>query len=620
MSTATPRTFRFSPRPNRKILCALVASVLLLLGAATHAATRYVRLGGADTGDCTPSSEACATIAYAKSQSFAGDTILVGRSAFDFGPLTQSATIDFPLTIEGRAITTFPQVSWIACSGDDCPTVVPPADQPALLIDLPSPGLVEVAHLNFRDGVSQPPIRVGAGRAHVADSRFFDSNRGALVAGDLTEVTIERCHFEGNSSLSGGAVATTATLDVFDSTFLLNSARSGAGGAIASRNLGGTDDSDPALNVVRSTFDRNVADDGAFNSRGGGIASSAGTVSISQSTFMGNVATKAGGGVSFVNSDVSIEQTVFTSNAVDSMFDEAFGGGISQEGGSLMLSGSVVSGNSTARTDGAGESGAGISIRQSAANQPTLATIADSTIENNDSIGLASGDGISIRDANVEVIIERSSIVNNSIFLGSTRDRNPGEDARLTLLASSVIDGAVALLIAQAGTQLSATNSTLSATVPVNGLSINENVSVELLHSTLSIQNGSAISAAGSSGPTTIINSIISGGCQRNAAIFTISRSIFDNENCASSALDVVDDIRLLPIGNYGGPTSTHYLRADSPAIDITLIDCLDPPVNQLDQRGEARPFGDSCDAGAIEFTGDMTPAEEIFSDGFESP
>ena len=75
---------------------------------------------------------------------------------------------------------------------------------------------------------------------------------------------------------------------------------------------------------------------------------------------------------------------------------------------------------------------------------------------------------------------------------------------------------------------------------------------------------------------------------------------------CAAEATDLAGtpasplDPRLSPLGDHGGPTPTHALLADSPAIDLgdlgPAAGCL--PV---DQRGRLRPSGNGCDAGAFE-------------------
>lgn len=73
-------------------------------------------------------------------------------------------------------------------------------------------------------------------------------------------------------------------------------------------------------------------------------------------------------------------------------------------------------------------------------------------------------------------------------------------------------------------------------------------------------------------------------------------------------------------LANNGGPTETHALLADSPAIDggngCREFDCSEPanegPALVVDQRGAARPFGTDCDIGAVEsaFQRTATPTE----------
>lgn len=76
-------------------------------------------------------------------------------------------------------------------------------------------------------------------------------------------------------------------------------------------------------------------------------------------------------------------------------------------------------------------------------------------------------------------------------------------------------------------------------------------------------------------------------------------------------------DPELEPLANYGGPTQTHALRSNSPAIDAGgPLQCRDEAGDLLtvDQRGYARPIdgdGDSfaiCDMGAYEYDSPGTP------------
>lgn len=71
----------------------------------------------------------------------------------------------------------------------------------------------------------------------------------------------------------------------------------------------------------------------------------------------------------------------------------------------------------------------------------------------------------------------------------------------------------------------------------------------------------------------------------------------------------------LLPLGDYGGPTPTHALVPDSPAIDHGS----NPAQLANDQRGAGYPrvFGEGPDIGAFEFTQPVV-VDVIFEDGFD--
>jgi len=117
-------------------------------------------------------------------------------------------------------------------------------------------------------------------------------------------------------------------------------------------------------------------------------------------------------------------------------------------------------------------------------------------------------------------------------------------------------------------------------------------------------------------------NSALTGGAVDNGGVVTsMSGSLIDGD-CAGSAIgstgynvespgdscglgapsDLVDvpvqSLALGPLRDNGGPTETHALMTASDALDR-----IDPTTCEVDtdQRGEPRPGGSMCDAGAFE-------------------
>lgn len=73
----------------------------------------------------------------------------------------------------------------------------------------------------------------------------------------------------------------------------------------------------------------------------------------------------------------------------------------------------------------------------------------------------------------------------------------------------------------------------------------------------------------------------------------------------------------LLPLANNGGPTDTHELPANSPAVDTATIACGTTDLYR-DQRGVLRPQGASCDRGAFELE-PLTPSTVCSSETFST-
>lgn len=76
-------------------------------------------------------------------------------------------------------------------------------------------------------------------------------------------------------------------------------------------------------------------------------------------------------------------------------------------------------------------------------------------------------------------------------------------------------------------------------------------------------------------------------------------------------------------LANNGGPTQTHALNNNSPAIDaVPTANCTDAQNQSLttDQRGQPRPFGPACDIGAYEGGTVVGPATLTITLGSNSP
>ncbi len=67
-----------------------------------------------------------------------------------------------------------------------------------------------------------------------------------------------------------------------------------------------------------------------------------------------------------------------------------------------------------------------------------------------------------------------------------------------------------------------------------------------------------------------------------------------NDSGCGTTVDDIVDDPRLGPLQNNGGPTLTHALEQGSKALGAGGPNCED-----VDQRGQQRD--NKCDLGAFE-------------------
>lgn len=103
--------------------------------------------------------------------------------------------------------------------------------------------------------------------------------------------------------------------------------------------------------------------------------------------------------------------------------------------------------------------------------------------------------------------------------------------------------------------------------------------------------NGQAPGSAGNPGQQD--------NCAATPALASLGFNLEGGTDCELSQPSDISgvDPRLLPLGNYGGPTDTMALRRASPALNEGQADC----APGRDQRGVSRPQGRRCDIGAYE-------------------
>ena len=253
-------------------------------------------------------------------------------------------------------------------------------------------------------------------------------------------------------------------------------------------------------------------------------------------------------------------------------------------GGTITLNRLTISDGYFVDGSYSGDSGAGIRVSGSTLN------LTNSTVSNN-ATGWPGGGGLELRSGTANV--------SNSTFIGNSGVYGGGIDTSNT-------------------TTLNVTNSTFSgnsATQAGGGLSVGG--TGDIVNSTISGNTAGWAGGGGGinneAGSITVRNSIIAnnptgGNCFNHydepQYPFVGVNSLVDDGSCSAGFVNS-SSVLLSALGNYGGSTQTFALLPGSSAIDTgddTI--CTSAPVNNLDQRGIARPQGAHCDIGAYESHG----------------
>jgi chitodextrinase len=301
------------------------------------------------------------------------------------------------------------------------------------------------------------------------------------------------------------------------------------------------------LTLNSLTLSNGLANNGV---QGGGAIFSHGTLSVTGSTFTGNSSPAAtgtsGGGI-----DSSGVLTVTTST---------FTGNSAQEGGGIFNQKTATVKNSTFTNNKATIFGGGALVNGAG----TLTATRDTFVGNT-----GPGGGAIDNDATLSV--------GDSTFFNNTAGSNGG---------GGIVNFGTAKI----------TQSTLSGNTAAFGADI-----LNFTGDTLSV--GMSIVAGGIGG----------GNCGGEAAVTDGGYNIDTGSSCGFSAANHSmsnTQPELDALASNGGPTQTMALPAGSPAINAipaTTVGC----TGSTDQRGVTRPQGSGCDIGAYErivTTGDKTP------------
>lgn len=357
----------------------------------------------------------------------------------------------------------------------------------------------------------------------------------------------------------GGAIYNAGAMVVVDSKVIGNKAGNGADGQI----------------TVQLTFGGVGGDGGGFFNRG--------TLSLTDVTISGNTAGNGGAG-----------QTPSFSEVGGDGGDAGFGGGINSAQGTLVVSGCLLFGNaagaggpgatggpgSTGGMGGLGGSGGGIQC-----GGTSSLVLNDSTITGNSGgAGGAGGDGGAPQDG----------------IGGDGGDASQGGSGAGLSFGINVA---------------TLTNDTISSNVPGPGGRGGRATSVfnvSGLDRDPGVGAGIAIINYSPGGDVTIYNTICDGIFGALDAALASGQQPSSNNligtggsggltNGTHGNIVGVADLKLGPLGNYGGATQTLSLLAGSRALDAGSDSLASAAGLTTDQRGFSRVFNNTVDIGAFE-------------------
>lgn len=382
---------------------------------------------------------------------------------------------------------------------------------------------------------------------------FFNGDGGAIRNTANGTLVLENSTIrDSHAALSGGAILSLGTLTISNSLLQGNTALNG--GALYPRFAGAR------TTIVGSVLRDNQATD-TTNGWGGAILAWDGApVTIDSSDIISNTAISGGGIYNFANSVLTIQNNT----RLRDNFVLKWGGALYNEG---------------------------------------TATLSHATLSNN--IGNYCGGGIFNFDTGVATLTDITFSGNNSSEGGAMC--NSGATTTLTNVTISRNTADVGGGLYNVSGSATLTNVTVSGnTAADTGGGINHTASGTTSLTNVTLSGNSAPNGGGGiyrnnlyNGTVTVKNSIVANSPAGGNCAGGVVDSGFNISSDTSCGFTRLTNVLLAPLANNGGSTLTHMPMPGSPAIDFVISGCPPPAT---DQRGAARPAGELCDAGAVEY------------------
>ena len=302
-------------------------------------------VNGSDSNDCKSRTTACKTIGHAISLAASGDSISVAAATY-----TENLTIGLSLKITGADATT------TIIDGGGINTVVTVNSGPVSLSGL----TIQNGSAQFGGGIYNGGTlainRSTITQNHATKTGIFHGGGGIYNQGELT---INNSFISQNSATwmyighgGGGGIYNVGGLTMTNSTVSVNGDTLVGAGIYNQTRLtisGSTISGNSAFSSVNSDF----------NTQGGGIYNSGGTVTLTNSTLSGNSAIilrskecgvggkPYGGGIYSVGGTLTINNSTLDGNYAVGCFGLGYGGGIYSRNGGVILQNTIVSNSTT---------------------------------------------------------------------------------------------------------------------------------------------------------------------------------------------------------------------------------------------------------------------------------